>query len=355
MITSRAVGSLRSDANRTNQLYGGLGRAGVYDAGMRRDGFLPADLAEAAETARRLEQDGFAGAFTAETAHDPFLPLALAADATETIELGTAIAVAFARNPMTLAYTARDLNEFSQGRLILGLGSQIKPHITWRFSMPWSAPAARMREFIEALFAIWEAWDTGGPLAFRGQHYRHVLMTDFFDPGPAAHGRPRVYLAAVGPRMTRVVADLCDGWMAHPFTTPEYFAEVAHPRFADAVADAGRRIDDIQVSLPAFVVAADDEAERARRSREIKSQIGFYGSTPAYVDVLAHHGWEDAHAELNALTKQGRWDELADVIDDTMLATFAAVADPESVDAALDERYGGLVDRISRYDVGLTG
>lgn len=322
---------------------------------MKVDASLTGSIGEAGRRAADLEAAGYSGAWTAETAHDPFLPLVLAAEATESIELGTAIAVAFARSPMTLAYTARDLNEFSRGRLVLGLGSQIKPHITWRFSMPWSSPAARMREFIEALFAIWGAWDTGEPLRFRGEHYKHVLMTDFFDPGPAEHGRPRVYLAAVGPLMTRVVADLCDGWMAHPFTTPAYFNEVAHPRFAAAVAAAGRSLEEVQVSLPAFVVATDGDAERARRSREIKHQIGFYGSTPAYVEVLAHHGWEDAHRELNALTKQGRWDELADVIDDTMLETFAVVTDPDSVDAALEDRYGAVVDRISRYELGLSG
>ena len=320
---------------------------------MRRDGFLTNDIARAADQARHLEQQGHAGAFTAETSHDPFLPLVTAAEATDTIQLGTSIAVAFARNPMSLAYTARDLNEFSEGRLILGLGSQIKPHITKRFSMPWSAPAARMREFIDALHAIWACWDTGEPLRVRGEHYTHLLMTEFFDPGPADHGRPEVHLAAVGPHMLRVAAEICDGWMAHPFTTPEFFREVAHPRFVELGDTAGRDLAEVDVSLSAFVVTGADESARAEAARAIKGQIGFYGSTPAYVEVLAHHGWADAHSELNSLTKQGRWDELADVIDDEMLATFAIVAEPDAVDPALEERYGGVVDRISVYGSSL--
>ena len=320
---------------------------------MRRDGFLSADIGRAGDQARRLEEQGHAGAFTAETSHDPFLPLVTAAEATSSIQLGTGIAVAFARNPMSLAYTARDLNEFSAGRLILGLGSQIKPHITKRFSMPWSAPAARMREFIDALHAIWTCWDTGEPLRVRGEHYTHLLMTEFFDPGPAHHGRPEVHLAAVGPHMLRVAAEICDGWMAHPFTTPDYFRAVAHPRFVELVDAADRPLSDVDVSLSAFVVTGRDEAEQDEAARTIKGQIGFYGSTPAYVEVLAHHGWEDAHRELNTLTKQGRWDQLADVIDDDMLATFAVVAEPEDVDAALEERYGGVVDRISLYGSSL--
>lgn len=316
---------------------------------MKTDGYLTTELREVATQARELEDQGHLGAFTAETSHDPFLPLAIAAEHTSTLQLGTSIAVAFARNPMTLAYTARDLNEFSEGRMILGLGSQIKPHITKRFSMPWSAPAARMREFITAMHAIWDCWDTGERLRFKGEHYTHILMTEFFDPGPAEFGRPDVYLAAVGPLMVRLTAELCDGWMVHPFTTPEHFHDVALPRFRGFMDAAGRPHDECQVSLPAFVVTGKDDAEMAASAQRIKQQIGFYGSTPAYLEVLEHHGWQDAHTELNAMTKTGRWDELGDVVDDEMLATFAVVAEPENVDAALVARYGQSVDRISTY------
>lgn len=317
---------------------------------MKKDATLTHDLRAVGGNAAKLEAEGYAGAFTAETSHDPFLPLVPAAQETESIDLGTSIAVAFARNPMTLAYTARDLNEFSKGRMILGLGSQIKPHITKRFSMPWTAPAARMREFIDALHAIWDCWDTGDPLRFKGRHYTHILMSDFFDPGPAAHGRPRIFLAAVGPHMVRVAAERADGWMVHPFTTPEHFRSVALPRLHRVMDESSRPHGQVEVMLPAFVATGQDDAELARSTAATKQQVGFYGSTPAYRDILDFHGWGDAHLELNALTKAGRWDELGSVIDDEMLATFAVVAEPDDVDAALEDRYGDVVDRISRYE-----
>ncbi len=316
---------------------------------MKTDGYLSTNLHKVGEQAAAAEAAGHLGAFTAETSHDPFLPLVVAAQHTKTLQLGTSIAVAFARSPMTLANTARDLNEFSQGRMILGLGSQIKPHITKRFSMPWSKPAARMRDFITAMHAIWDCWDTGEPLRHRSEFYTHILMTDFFNPGPATHGKPDVYVAAVGPMMMRVCADLCDGWMVHPFNTPEYFNEVALPKFRGFMDEAGRPHDACQVALPAFVVTGDDDGDMEAVAQFVKGQIGFYGSTPAYVDVLEHHGWGQAHGELNRLTKEGRWDELASVIDDEMLATFAVVAEPDQVEAALEDRYGSTVDRISRY------
>ena len=316
---------------------------------MQIDGNLSTNLHLVGEQAAALEASGHLGAFTAETSHDPFLPLVVAAQHTERLQLGTSIAVAFARNPMTMANTARDLNEFSEGRMILGLGSQIKPHITKRFSMPWSAPAARMREFINAMHAIWDCWDTGEPLRFAGEHYTHILMSEFFNPGPATHGKPDVYLAAVGPMMMRVTAEICDGWMVHPFMTPEYFHDNALPRFRGYMDEAGRSHDTCQIALPAFVVTGADEEEMAASAIGIKQQIGFYGSTPAYKEVLDHHGWGEAHGELNSLTKTNRWGELANVIDDEMLATFAVVAEPDKVDTALEARYGMSIDRISKY------
>ncbi len=323
-------------------------------AGLPRDMFVPADLATAGDLAAEHEANGIAGIFTAETAHDPFLPLVEVARRTQRCDIGTGIAVAFARTPMTVAYTARDLNEASGGRMILGLGSQIKPHITKRFSMPWSAPAARMREFVEALHAIWDAWDGSGPLRHKGAHYTHILMSDFFDPGPAQHGRPRVHLAAVGPMMIDVVGAVCDGWMVHPFHTPQTLAEVGLPRLMTALDAAGRTSDDVEVSVPVFVVTGRDEAEMAASAAGIRGQIGFYGSTPAYSAVLEHHGWGEAHRELNRLTKENRWDELGSVIDDEMLQTFAVVAEPDDVATEIDRRYSGLADRISWYTAAPT-
>ncbi len=311
--------------------------------------FLTQDLGTVPETARRIEAAGYAGLWTAETQHDPFLPLVLAAEHTERVDLGTAIAVAFARNPMTLAYTAWDLQAFSRGRFVLGLGSQIAPHIRLRFSMEWSRPAARMRELIQAIRAIWAAWNDRTKLRFRGEFYTHVLMTPFFDPGPNPYGTARIFLAAVGPHMTRVAGEVADGLQAHGFTTASYLREVTLPTLAEGAARAGRDPDEIEVALPVFVVTGADDAEMAASRRAIKQQIAFYGSTPAYRGVLEHHGWGELQDELNAMSKRGAWGEMADRIDDEVLEAFAVVAPPDEVGPEIRRRYGDLVDRVSFY------
>ncbi len=316
---------------------------------MKLDGGIPFDMAQAAEAAKRLEAAGYTGAWGAETTNDPFLPLALAAEHTERIELGTSIAVAFARNPMTLANIGYDLQKFSGGRFFLGLGSQIKPHITKRFSMPWSHPAARMREMVLAIHAIWDCWQGEAKLDFRGDFYSHTLMTPFFNPGPNPHGKPRIFLAAVGEMMMEVTGEVADGWISHAFTTPAYMHDVAVPAMARGAAKAGRSIDEIEVSIPAFIVTGTDEDEMHKAAASTRQQIAFYGSTPAYKNVLAHHGWEDAHPELNRLSKEGKWVEMGEVIDDTMLDEFAIVAEPDRVAGELTARFGDVVDRVSFY------
>ncbi|MDX1383570.1 MAG: TIGR03617 family F420-dependent LLM class oxidoreductase, partial [Thermoanaerobaculia bacterium] len=248
---------------------------------MKIDGGAPADLAQMPERARALEEAGYDGLLTAETAHDPFLPLALAAEHTERIEIGTSIAVAFARTPMLLANVGHDLNAFSKGRFVLGLGSQIKPHITKRFSMPWSHPAARMRELISAMRAIWDNWYTGAPLDFKGEFYTHTLMTPFFTPTNTEHGPPKVFLAAVGPLMSEVAGEVCDGIICHSFTTEKYVREVTIPAIERGLAKAGKSRDDFEIKCPVFVVSGDNEEEMADSRQKIKQQIGFYGSTPA--------------------------------------------------------------------------
>ncbi len=313
---------------------------------MKLDGAIPTDITTAAEGARRLETLGYTAGFTAETTNDPFLPLAVAATATERLELGTSIAVAFARNPMTLANIGHDLQKASKGRFTLGLGSQIKPHITKRFSMPWSSPAARMREMILALHAIWARWNDGVDLAFRGEFYRHTLMTPMFDPGPTGYGRPRVILAGVGPQMTAVAGEVADGFISHAFTTPEYFRDVTVPAIEAGLTRAGRSRAEFEISMPAFVVTGDDDAAIAHNSARTRQQIAFYGSTPAYRSVLEHHGWGDAQGELNRLSKLGKWVEMGDLIDDTMLRTFAIVGPPEALPSMIAERFGGHLDRI---------
>ncbi len=315
---------------------------------MKVDGGLGA-LATAGTTARSLEEAGYDGAWSAETSHDPFLPHVLAADATDRLELGTGIAVAFARSPMTLANTAWDLQVQSEGRFLLGLGSQIKPHITKRFSMPWSQPAARMREMILAIRAIWDSWDGDGTLDFRGDFYTHTLMTPFFNPGPSPHGHPKVFLAAVGPKMTEVAGEVCDGLLCHGFTTASYLQEETLPAVETGLAKAGRSRADLELSIPAFIVTGQDEEEMAASAVGVRRQVAFYGSTPAYRGVLEHHGWGDLQDELNVLSKQGEWATMGELIDDEILGTFAVVAEPDAIAGALLERWGGLVDRISFY------
>src|SRR3954447_3602678 len=313
------------------------------------DGGIGSDLSRASEGAKEQEALGFDGLWAAETNHDPFLALTLAAEHTERIELGTGIAVAFARSPMTLAQTAYNLNAFAEGRLLLGLGSQIRAHITRRFSMPWSHPAARMREFILAMQAIWTAWAEGSKLDFRGDFYEHTLMTPFFNPGPNPYGAPRVFLAAVGEKMTEVVGEVADGMLCHGFTTESYLREVTLPALGRGLDAGDRARDAVQLSLPAFVVTGTTEEELAAAAKGVRGQVAFYGSTPAYRGVLEHHGWGDLQTELNALSKEGKWVEMGDLIDDEMLAAFAVVAEPDQVGPALLARYGDLVDRISFY------
>jgi probable F420-dependent oxidoreductase len=298
------------------------------------------------ERARELEAQGFDGLVTAEMTSDPFFPLLLAAEHTERIELMTSIAVAFARNPMILANIANDLQAYSKGRFILGLGSQIKPHIAKRFSMPWSHPAARMREFIQAMRAIWACWYEGEKLDFRGEFYTHTLMTPMFTPGNNPHGAPRVVLAAVGPRMTEVAGEAADGMLVHGFTTRRYLEEVTLPAVERGLATAGRSRSDFELCYPAFVVTGKDEREWQQSRIAATRQLAFYGSTPAYRGVLEAHGWGELQTELNVLSKQGEWEKMGELITDEILEEFAVVAEPDAVPAALKARFGDVIDRL---------
>lgn len=319
---------------------------------MNVDGGITGTIATAGQQAADLEAAGYSGGWTAETSHDPFLPLVSAGAATEALELGTGIAVAFARNPMTLANLAWDLQAGSAGRFILGLGSQIKPHITKRFSMEWSHPAPRMREMIQAIRAIWDTWLNGTPLQFRGEYYTHTLMTPFFTP-PAndldGFGVPRVFLAGVGPLMTEVAGEVCDGFICHGFTTERYLREVTLPALAKGRAAAGKTMDGFEISGPSFVVTGSNDEELEKAATGTRQQIAFYGSTPAYRPVLELHGWGGLQDELNALSKQGEWVKMGELIDDDVLNTFAVVGPPESIAEELHRRYGDVVSRISFY------
>jgi probable F420-dependent oxidoreductase len=313
------------------------------------DGGIGFDPSGVVESALLAEQVGYDGIWSAETSHDPFLPLMLAAEHTDRIRLGTGIAVAFARSPMTVAMMANDIQTASEGRFMLGLGSQIKPHIEKRFSMPWSHPAPRMREYISAIRAIWTSWSDGSRLAFRGQFYRHTLMTPMFDPGPNPFGNPQIFLAAVGEKMTEVAGEVADGVLAHGFTTERYLREVTVPALERGLAVAGKVRADVQISYPGMVVTGADEAGFAAAAKAVKTQLAFYGSTPAYRPVLELHGWGDLQTELNTLSKRGAWDQMADLIDDEVLGTFAVVGELDGIAAEVLRRFNGLVDRFSFY------
>ena len=303
-------------------------------------------------TARDLEARGYAGVWASEADHDPFLPLLTAGLATERLQVGTAIAVAFARSPMTLAMTSHDLQRYTRGRFVLGLGSQVKPHVEHRFSMPWSPPVERMREYVAALRAIWSAWQDGTRLRFQGEHYRHTLMTPMFSPQPHEWGAPPVHLAAVGPGMTRLAGEVADGLLAHGFTTARYLRERTLPVLAEGLAAAGRSREEVTVSLPGFVVTGRSDAERAEAAAAVKATIAFYGSTPAYRPVLELHGWDSLADELHALSvsrREDKWTAMRDLVDDEVLSTFAVVGEPHEVGPAVRERFDGLVDRFSVY------
>jgi probable F420-dependent oxidoreductase len=301
----------------------------------------------AANAAVAAERDGYDGWWAFETQIDPFLACAVAAERTERIEVGTSIVVAFARNPMTVALQANDVQALSGGRFALGLGSQIKPHITRRYSMPWSKPAARMREFVLAVRAIWECWATDGSLDFQGDFYTHTLMAPFFNPGPNPHGNPKIMMAAVGPLMTEAAGEVADGMLCHAFSTERYLREATLPALERGFAKAGRTGEGFELTAPAFVVARDTEEEIAEGVAFVKQQIAFYGSTPAYRPVLELHGWGELQEELQAMTKRGEWDRMGELIDDEVLDAFAVVGSPEEAIAEVRERYGDVATRIT--------
>jgi probable F420-dependent oxidoreductase len=312
---------------------------------MKVDGGL-GRIDNAAARARAAEAAGYDGVWSAEVDQDPFLPLALAADATSVTEIGTSIAVAFARSPMTLAYTAHDLQRFSGGRLALGLGSQVRAHITRRFSMPWSKPAARMREFVLAMRATWRSWADGEPLKFEGEFYSHTLMPPAFVPVAHPYGPPKVLVAGVGELMTQVAGEVADGFFCHSFTTARWIREHTLPALRAGRRRAGLTMDGLDVVGVPFIATGTD-AEIAAELSEIKRRIAFYGSTPAYRPVLELHGWGELGAKLHRLSRENRWADMAAMITDDVADEFCVAAPPAEIPALLAERFGGLVTRLS--------
>ena len=313
---------------------------------MKLDAALPpAPLAEVPKIARAAEAVGFAALWTTETHHDPFLPHALIAEHTTRISSGTGIAVSFSRSPTTIAYTAWDLAAQSQGRFILGLGTQVKAHIERRFGMEWPASVTgKLREQIQVIRALWETWQTDAPLNFRGEYYKITLMSPFFNPGPNDYPEIPIYIAGVNPGLAKLAGELCDGFHIHPFHTAGYLREVLVPAVVAGAAKTGRERADLSLAASVFAATSDEEREACRQS------ISFYASTPSYRAVLEHHGWLEVGEKLSALAARGQWQEMPGLITDDILAEFCTqAATPAEMAAALQQRYGPLADRLAIY------
>lgn len=319
---------------------------------MLLDVTLPVDanpLPVAAELARAADVIGFDALWTPETGHNGFLPLVLAAEHTQRITLGTAVAIAFPRSPMVTAQIAWDLAAYAQGRFVLGLGTQVRAHIERRFSAQFDQPVARLRDYIGAVRAIWQSWQTGGRLNYRGEFFQHTLMTPFFSPGKIEDPNIPIYIAGVNTGLAQLAGEICDGFHAHPLNSDRYLREVLRPQLAAGAARAGRDPTACVVAGSAFVITGRDQASRERLRTFVRQQISFYGSTPTYRPVLECHGWSEIGDRLSQMAAQQRWAEMPALVSDEMLAAFAVEADPADLGAALLERYGGLLDRVALY------
>lgn len=304
----------------------------------------------ATERAHRAARIGYDGFFTAETGHEPFLPMCLAAQAEPGLEVGTAITLAFPRSPMVMAQLAWDMQMVAGGKLLLGLGTQIKPHITRRFSTEWSRPTDRLRDYIGAVRAVWDCFQNGTRLRYQGEFYQLSLMTPFFNPGPNEYPTIPVYIAGVGPLLSRLAGEICDGFHVHPFHTVKYLDELVIPAITEGAAEMGRTIDDVELATPVFVVTGQSSEEMERGIRPVKEQIAFYASTPSYAPVLDTHGW-DFGPTLRAMSKRGEWRQMADVIPDEVVEEVAVVAPLEDLAERLLQRYEGRTQRISLYSL----
>lgn len=312
-------------------------------------GMLTHDLRSIPEYARKVEALGYDCLWSAETQHDPFLPLAVAATVTSRIKLGTAIAVAFPRSPMILAHIAWDLQKASEGRFILGLGSQVKGHNERRFSVKFESPGPKLREVVLALRAIWDCWQNSTKLNVKGRFFRFDLMTPFFNPGPIAHPHIPVYVAGVNRYMCRIAGEVCDGLHVHPFNSAKYLREYVQPAVDEGLRASGRSRADFTFATSTFAVVGDTEQERAEAKRLVKQQIAFYASTRTYEPVLAAHGWQDLTPHLHRKSVEGDWKGMADLITDEMVDAFAVTGTYATIGAQITERYRGLLDRTSLY------
>ena len=314
---------------------------------MRVFNTLPAEnLRQVGPVVAGYERAGFDGVVSMENRHDPFLPLAVAGVATSRIELHTGIAIAFLRSPMSVANMGWDLAGATNGRFVVGLGPQVKAHNERRFSVPWTPPAPRMREYVQSLRAIWHCWKNGVPLNYTGEHYRFTLMTPNFVPEPIAAPIPAITIAAVGPAMMKVAAEECDGVKLHVFATRKYLEEAVLPAVTTGLAKAGRARENFEIAGGGFLCTGNDDAAVQKMFDWVRLRVAFYASTQAYWPVLAVHGLEDLGRKLNAMTREGKWDAMAKEVTDEVVHLFAAVGRHDQIASVIEKRFGGLVDSL---------
>ncbi len=316
---------------------------------MKIDGPFYAGMDTAAEEAKRLASLGYDGVYTLEGSWDPFFPLAIASEHAPELDIATGIAVAFPRNPSHIAYQAWDLHKFSKGKFMLGIGSQIKAHIEKRFGIEFDPPAARMREYILAVKAIFDCWQNDARLDFQGKFYCHTLMTPMFNPGPSPYGVPPILLGALGPLMTEVAGEVADGLIVHPFNSLPFLEQKALPAVDRGLAKAGKGRDDFILQVNAIVITGETDEAYAAAERSVKDLLGFYSTTPAYRPPMEAVGYGDLQPRLNKLSKEGKWDELASYIDDDFVDAFSTRGKPEDIAVKLKEKYGAYANRLAIY------
>jgi probable F420-dependent oxidoreductase len=306
-------------------------------------------MRDAAEEEKRLAAIGYDGVYTLEGSWDPFLPLAIASEHAPQLDIATAIAVAFPRNPSHIAYQAWDLQTFSKGKFSLGIGSQIQAHIEKRFGLEFNPPAARMREYILAVKAFFDCWQNGSRLDFQGKYYRHTLMTPMFNPGPNPYGIPPIMLGALGPRMTEVAGEVADGLIVHPFNSMPFLEEKALPAVQRGLEKSGRTLDDFTLQVNAIIITGETEEEYLAAEASVKGLLGFYASTPAYKPPMDAVGLGDLQAKMNALSKAGKWDELGNYVDEHFINAFCTCGKPEEIATKLKKKYSAYADRLAIY------
>ncbi len=305
------------------------------------------DLSAVPAEAAWAESMGYDGVCSSETAHDPFLPLALAATSTSRVTLDTRVAIAFPRSPMVVAYTAWDLQELSKGRFRLGLGTQVKGHIERRFSTQWASPGPKLREYVESLRQIWAGWSDGNRLNYQGQHYQFSLMTPFFSPGPSQYAPPAIFTGAVNSYNCQVAGEVSDGLMLHSLTSAEYVRQVVRPNLARGAKKSGRDPASISVSGGGFIITGPNRSSLAGMEAEVRRRIAFYASTRTYFPVMEAHGFDEVGPRLHEMSLRGEWAEMAELISDDMLHAFAVIGEYDEIADKFAEQYGGLVDEVS--------